>query len=134
MKITVIVPTGEVRRANKGEWWQGHYGEWSHLATPTVDPHPIAHSHEVEVPDDTELIRINRVYDVKPDSLHEYTLLAIPLPRKKKVKKWRWEHIQGDIVWRTELLYTEEEMKKYYGHTAQFRKIPETEIEVEALI
>jgi hypothetical protein len=83
--------------------------------------------HEIDVPDGTDYLNIIPIPSGLEGSEH---FKSIPIPRKKKVKKWRWEICSLDgIVWRTEKHHTEEEIQNVYGCKAAHR-IDDSMIEV----
>jgi hypothetical protein len=85
--------------------------------------------HEIEIPDGAEGLSISE-WDKRYKRDPVPCLCNIPIPRKKKVKKWRWEICSLDgIVWRTEKHHTEEEIQNVYGCKAAHR-IDDSMIEV----
>jgi hypothetical protein len=128
MIVTIIVPTGEVRQARAGEYYQLEDATWTIHMSWTVGKYPIGIAHEIEMPEGaTFLIPLwgSSTYGVKD---------AIPLPRPKvKVKKWQW--VMKDETELNGLLftsghYTDEEFLNDWRPKGWYHKIDETMIEV----
>jgi hypothetical protein len=125
MTITVIIPTGEIRQAQGGEYYQLEDATWTIHMSWTVGKYPIGIAHEIEMPEGaTFLIPLwgSSTYGVKD---------AIPLPRPKvKVKKWQWvvPHSWEGVYMTTE--YTEEGIRMALPGKKWYHKIDETMIEV----
>jgi hypothetical protein len=128
MKITVIVPTGEIRQARAGEYYQLEDATWTIPMSWTVGKYPIGIGWEVEVPEKYAKIRL---YAGSTTSIYGDWLQDIPLPRPKvKVKKawWLIFHPQFD----TPCIHfgTEEVVKTAWPNMVSYYKVEETEIEV----
>ena len=128
MKLIVFKETGEVRRPNKGEWYESSsdcicvaYGDFEH------DKYPIYERIEIEVPKGMSIF----TYCFRND-LGFATDNKIILSRPK-VKKWVWErdydnsHTSNMKVV-TKFPFSEKEI---WGDGNRWRKVPGTEIEVE---
>ena len=127
MKITVIVPTGEVRYPAKGEYFNRNEG-WNKTKFNMGDRFPIGKAHEIEVPDDATEFR----YLFRKGHISETSFDIIPLPRKKKVKKWQWlvRFASGQYGLTTEHYADEPSVERLFAVTKVLYIIPETEIEV----
>jgi hypothetical protein len=131
MKITVFVPTGEVRTSKPDEWiFDNCTLPYFQQAPPGVDSKwPIFTRHEIEAPDDANTLTIqSRGSCQTPPAIH------IPIPQpKKKVKKWQWIVITIDPLDRpraeiTRWMSCQEAIS--YGYQFEDR-IEKTRIEVE---
>jgi hypothetical protein len=128
MTVTVIVPTGEIRQARAGEYYQLEDATWTIPMSWTVGKYPIGIAHEIEVPEKYARIRL---YAGSTTSIYGDWLQDIPLPRPKvKVKKawWLMFHPQFD----TPCIHfgTEEIVKTAWPNMVSYYKVEETEIEV----
>lgn len=85
--IDIFVPTGETRYAEEGEWWQNIHGEWLKAKSTTLHEHPIGTRHQIEALGEASKAVIN-FYG--PDHIHTGEGRIISLPRKPKIKKWKW--------------------------------------------
>jgi hypothetical protein len=124
MIVTIIVPTGEVRQARAGEYYQLEDNTWTIPTSWTVGKYPIGIAHEVEVPEGS--IGIN----IQPYNKVECWTTNIPLPRPK-VKKWQWvvlESLKGTHLYT--MPRTQDEIKERFPNAYWYHKISETEIEV----
>jgi len=136
MKIYVFVPTGDFREVKNGEYYKCNDGvsQWTH-------PNPlfkadIFQRHEIEAPDSTDRLDVvaypYRAFEC-PGSFNFSRIASIPIPRKRKVKKWQWLRINKDNYGRprasiSSWLTDEQASEELHGGSI---KIPETEIEVE---
>jgi hypothetical protein len=129
MIVTIIVPTGEVRKPEKYEYaWVEDLKLWQPCGNAWYSNWPIGIAHEVEVPERCESIRI---YGAAETTIYGEWLQDIPLPRPKvKVKKawWLMFHPQFD----TPCIHfgTEEVVKTAWPNMVSYYKVEETEIEV----
>lgn len=133
MKITVIVPQNVTRKPEVGEWvWCANTWNYvNRLSIYTTSDWPIAHGHEIEVPEGDNIVRITSLND---KSTTGNWLGTIPLPRPK-VKRWQWvvemrANQHGAFVpdgWQTE-----EEIKQQWPDRAYYHKVEETMREFDA--
>jgi hypothetical protein len=141
MKITVIVPTGEVRCPLEGEYYYIISKIWRRAFCDfKEEKYPIGTSYEVEVPDIATKLVIGYKYppayasNCDPEGLYNLAR-NIPLPhQKKKVKKWNW--VLPCISSSKEAFvpagyYTEEGIKQTYPNRGYYHKVMETEIETD---
>jgi hypothetical protein len=129
MTVTIIVPTGEIRQARAGEYYQLEDATWTIPMSWTVGKYPIGIAHEIEVPEKYARIRL---YAGSTSSIYGDWLQDIPLPRPK-VKKWQW--VMKDETELNGLLftsghYTDEEFLNDWHPQGWYHKIDETMIEV----
>ena len=135
MKISVIVPTNEVRRPVEGEYcWNNEAnsgkGMWQSCVYGALNgTYLVGKAHEVEVPDDATEFR----YLFRKGHISETSFDIIPLPRKKKVKKWQWlvRFASGQYGVTTEHYADEPSVERLFAVTKVLYIIPETEIEVD---
>ena len=133
MKITVIVPTGEVRRPKDREWYLGWLNQWvMNVQSYTMGDFPIGVAHELEAPEGSYRMYCSFFDKAGTTTVQVPLWIDLPSP-KKKVKKWNWclpmSCPQEAFVpngW-----YTEDTIKRLYPNREYYHKIPETEIEVE---
>jgi hypothetical protein len=133
MKITVIVPTGEVRVPDMGEYYRSMNDTfWICCIEKLVTTvRPIGKAHEIEVPESANQVEV--VFTKGSGSLDFCGTASIPLPSpKKKVKKWQW--VIGNFTSNNGFLtdhYTDNGIRYTHPGREYYHKIPETEIEVE---
>jgi len=139
MKISVIVPTNEVRRPVEGEYcWNNEAnsgkGMWQSCLYGALNGlYKIAYPYEIEVPYNADSIRI-----ISLSCCTNMELATIPLPRKKKVKKWQWV-LKNIMSTRTKPTYfvslkhyaTSQDAVEDHFNVHAVLRINETEIEVD---
>ena len=141
MKITVIIPTGEVRKAIGDEYGWNEYGKfWDYFTCGSAESRLIGKAHEIEVPDWACFLRMScdNGKPMRGLGLSE-GLPSIPLPCKPlKVKKWQWV-LKNIMSTRTQPTYfvslkhyaTSQDAVEDHFNVHAVLRINETEIEVE---
>jgi len=128
MKITVIVPTEEVRIPSKGEYaYVKDTNVWHYCAGTWLEKWPIGKAHEVEVPEDSTALQIHYHNGITWHYLKEL-LLTRP---KKTVKRWQWVIESGRAPMLLTSYYTEQEVRSHFLDKQYYHKIPETEKEFD---
>lgn len=125
MKITIIVPTGEVRDTEIDDWFINRHGNWEICYVKGLSDKPIGKAHEVEVPEGIDFM-------IPTWGCTSLTKDSIPLHRpKKKVKKWQW--VIGKSCYTSHYMTerTEEEIRRFDPKAEWYHKIDETMVEVD---
>ena len=139
MKVTVIVPTGEVRPPKLGECFKDDKGTWGVASGNWITiSFPIGKVHEIELPDNTTELKW---YGVEVNECLRGTTTGIgfipllPLP-KKKIKKWQWlvgcmNANKGGEVYVPHGYWDRANATEFWGNRWICQPILETEVEVD---